>query len=133
MPIRDLSVLLSSMRPVLNDGAYIFATVETAPHDAIATMRESEGLSVVLPEARARALGIEVDLRFAWITLTVHSALEAVGLTAAVSRALTDAGIPCNVIAGMHHDHLFVPLDTADQALQALNELSMSVDRYPGR
>jgi hypothetical protein len=35
-----------------------------------------------------------------------------VGLTA----ALADRGISCNVIAGVYHDHLFVPDDRAEEA-----------------
>jgi uncharacterized protein len=40
--------------------------------------------------------------------LRVSSALEEIGLTAAVSRVLADAGISGNVIAGAAHDHLAV-------------------------
>ena len=61
--------------------------------------------------------------RSAWITLRVHSDLAAVGLTAAFARALADAGIACNVVAGVHHDHLFVPADRAGDALAALRAL----------
>ena len=61
--------------------------------------------------------------RSAWITLAVHSDLAAVGLTAAFARALGDAGVSCNVIAGVHHDHLFVPVDRAADALAALHAL----------
>ena len=53
------------------------------------------------------------DERFAWITLGVESPLTAVGLTAAVSTALAEAGIACNVVAAMRHDHVFVPFDRA--------------------
>ena len=60
----------------------------------------------------------------AWITLQIHSALDAVGLTAAISRRLTDEGISCNVVAGYHHDHLFVAVEDADRALRALSALS---------
>ncbi len=64
---------------------------------------------------------------FAWITLTVHSSLEAVGLTAAVANTLASAGIACNVLAGFHHDHLLVPIDRVDDAMAALSRLSASV------
>jgi hypothetical protein len=63
---------------------------------------------------------------FRAITLSVHSSLEAVGLIVAVSRALADAGIPANVIAGYHHDHVLVPTDRAAEALRALGALSRS-------
>jgi len=64
-----------------------------------------------------------VRLRAAWLTLAVASDLHDVGLTAAVAGALADAGIACNVLAAVHHDHLFVPLERADAALAALAAL----------
>ena len=85
-----------------------------------ATVREDEGLSVVLRRERADALGLAYDYVAAWITLRVHSALDAVGVTAAVSTALAAAGLSCNVIAGYHHDHLLVPADRTDEALAVL-------------
>jgi len=126
-PICDLAVLLASMAPELHAGVWAWCAL---PHgtpaddaDAIASMREAEGLTLVVPEAQALARGWPVAYRSAWITLTVHSDLAAVGLTAAFARALGDAGISCNVIAGVHHDHLFVPVDRAADAMTALHAL----------
>jgi hypothetical protein len=126
-PISDLQTLLTSMEPALNDGVYVFASVGT-PHamalvDVVASIREPEGLSVVLTEARALALQLPILFRCAWITLTVHSDLQAVGLTAAFARALGDAGISCNVVAGAYHDHIFVPVERAQDAMAALRQL----------
>jgi len=53
----------------------------------------------------------------------VPSDLAAVGLTAAFAQALAAVGISCNVLAGAHHDHLFVPVDRATDALAALRAL----------
>jgi hypothetical protein len=92
--------------------------------DAAATVREDEGLTVVLSRPDADRLGLTYDFVAAWITLTVDSSLAAVGLTAAVSGVLTDAGISANVIAGFTHDHLFVPVDRADDAMRALRGLA---------
>ena len=77
----------------------------------------------MLPRDEADSLGLPYDFVAAWITLQVHSSLEAIGLTAAVSAALTEAKISCNVLAGFHHDHLLVPVADADRALEVLHEL----------
>jgi uncharacterized protein len=126
-PISDLAVLLSSMSPELHDGVWAWCALpHGSPADdtgAIASMREAEGLTLVVPEAQALARGWPVAFRSAWITLTVHSDLAAVGLTAAFARALGDAGISCNVIAGVHHDHLFVPVGRAADAMASLHAL----------
>jgi hypothetical protein len=72
----------------------------------------------------ADAAGLPYDFVACWITLTVHSDLEAVGLTAAFATALGERGISCNVIAGLHHDHLLVPVERKDDALKALRRLA---------
>ncbi|MGK0205392.1 MAG: hypothetical protein ACI89X_004754 [Planctomycetota bacterium] len=118
---------LPNLDPELHDGVYVFTTVplsaNTAGLDVVATMREQEGLTLVLPEMQAKQRGFDLAFRCAWITLRVDSALEAVGLTAALARALADESIACNVIAGTHHDHLFVPVARAADALQCLRDL----------
>ena len=123
----DLRKLLASIEPVLRPGSFVFAVVadesmlgDVAPE---ATVRE-EGLTVVLPRERADALGLTYDYVAAWITLRVHSALDAVGLTSAVSRVLAEAGLSCNVIAGYHHDHLLVPAERGHEAVRLLRDLS---------
>ena len=114
----DLKTLLQSLHPVARDGDYVYALW---PHGRPleggieAAVREAEGLTVVLRRDEADSLGLSYDFVATWITLQVHSALEAVGLTAAVSAALTHAGISCNVLAGFHHDHLLVPTADAGQ------------------
>ncbi len=126
---RDLAVLLATMTPERRPGEYVFATVPLdapAPPDVLATVVEPEGRSVVMPRAAADRDGIGYDFVGAWITLRVVSALDAVGLTAAVSARLAALGISCNVVAGHHHDHLLVPADRADEAVGALPGLGAS-------
>ncbi len=120
---QDLSALLSELRPQIHPGTYVFTSTGTnvpAEVSPVATVAEDEGLTLVLPRGQADELGLTYDFVAAWITLRVHSALDAVGLTAVVATRLADAGIACNVIAGHHHDHLFVPADRADDAATAL-------------
>jgi hypothetical protein len=126
-PVTDLTTLLQHLEPTRNQGTYVFATVppgeELPVRDVVAMVREREGVSVVVEEARAQRLGLQPVMRCVWITLAVPSDLEAVGLTAAFAKALTDVGISCNVVAGTHHDHLFVPVDHSAAAMHALREL----------
>lgn len=126
-PVSDLAVLLRSMHPGLNAGSFAFATLPEGRHlstsDVIALIQEPEGTSVVVREMDLERLGLSAVLLCAWITLTVNSDLQAVGLTAAFSRALGDEGISCNVVAGTNHDHVFVPLEQAEAALHALHAL----------
>ncbi|MEU9361831.1 ACT domain-containing protein [Streptomyces sp. NPDC048301] len=125
---RDLRTLLHGLRPELRSGRYVFTTLPGGEVPAgvtpVVTVAEREGLTLVVPESQARESGLDHHFVAAWITLRVHSALDAVGLTAAVSLALTDAGISCNVVAGFHHDHLFVPYERATQAVQVLEALA---------
>jgi hypothetical protein len=93
------------------------------PDDLVALIREPEGVSVVVEEQQALALGLNASFRCAWITLTVNSDLNAVGLTAAFSAALGQEGVSCNVVAGVNHDHIFVPAAQALQAMRALEAL----------
>ncbi|QNE78888.1 ACT domain-containing protein [Streptomyces finlayi] len=125
---RDLRTLLKSMRPELNPGRYVFTTVPDGPVpegvSPVVTVTEREGLTLVLPETEADTAGLAYAYVAGWITLRVRSALDAVGLTAAVALALTDAGISCNVVAGYHHDHLFVPHQRAAEAVSVLERLA---------
>ena len=138
---QDLATLLRTLSPRLHPGAYVFTTVDDAVDgpvdgpvdgallaDAVVTVREDEGHTVVLRRERADALGLPYTFVAGWITLQVRSALDAVGLTAAVSRALADAAISANVVAGVHHDHVFVPHADAEEAVRVLTALASGSD-----
>ena len=127
--ITDLDVLLKSISPELIDGNYVFCTVDGALADyvqlnPISTFREKEGLTLVLEEDVATKAQLDFDGVFSLITLSVHSSLEAVGLTAAFATKLGSYGISANVVAGYYHDHIFVQKDKADAAISALKEFS---------
>ena len=125
--ISSLTVLLGSMEPTLHAGVYAYCVVppgaDASALSPVATVQESEGLTLVVPEEQAIRAGLAVLFRAAWITLKVHSDLQAVGLTAAFATALAEAGIGCNVVAGAFHDHIFVPADQAQPAMAALQAL----------
>jgi hypothetical protein len=125
---RDLGRLLSGMAPALHPGRFVFTTVPgaTAPPglSPVVTVVEDEGLTLVVEQEDADAARLTYDYVAGWITLRIHSALDAVGLTAAVAQALAEAGLSCNVVAGYHHDHLFVPHERAAEAVTLLEHLA---------
>lgn len=123
-PITNLSDIRRSMHPVLNPGVFVYALLpeggDVSGLNPVVTVREKEGLTVVLEESLAQNAGLEIIFRSAWITLNVHSDLQALGLTAAFSGELTKAKISCNVVAGVFHDHIFVPVEHAQAAMAVL-------------
>ena len=123
----DLATMLGTLDVEPRDGTWTLLTrrAPDAALDAQAAARidEREGITYVVPEHVAREHGESPRFVAAWLSLRVHSALDAVGLTAAVSRALADAGIACNVLAGFHHDHLLVPAARRADAIAALHAL----------
>ncbi|MFL6610786.1 MAG: ACT domain-containing protein [Pseudomonas sp.] len=127
---KSIAKLLSGMSPTLNDGDYVFCCVTDMDlvkgEEILGSFREKEGLTVIIERNRAQALGLEFEYVAAWITLTVHSALDAVGLTAAFATALGNAGISCNVIAAYYHDHIFVGREDAQRAIEVLEALARS-------
>ena len=120
--------MLDRLAPELSEERWVFCVAARVPEGLrrppLMVFREEEGLTLVLPEEDAAALGLMASAVYRQITLGVYSDLDAVGLTAAVSSALADAGISCNVIAAFHHDHLFVPEKDAERALKLLEKLS---------
>lgn len=127
---RDLEKLLASLSPELAEEEFVFCTFRDARYgdhadlEPVAAIREAEGLTLVVAKSRADEKGIGFESTFRRITLNVHSSLEAVGLTAAFAHKLTEHGISANVIAGFYHDHIFVPVELAGEAMMALAELA---------
>ena len=128
---RDLRRLLAGMEPRLLPEEFVFCTVDDGENEALAdlsalaTFREEEGMSLVLERTIAESRGFRYGPVMRCISLTVHSALDAVGLTAAISSRLARQGISANVVAAYFHDHVFVPAERAEEALEALRELSL--------
>ena len=126
----NLTILLQSMQPKLLDKEYVFTCIEggnygdLAELNPIAMFQEGEGMTLVLERQFAELAGVAIEAIFKCITLTVHSSLDAVGLTAAFSNKLAEHGISANVIAGYYHDHIFVQADKAADAMAALQEFN---------
>lgn len=130
--LTDLEVMLIALEPTIRAGEFVYATVAdklVAGLPCEATVREAEGMTVVLRREEADAAGLAYDFVAGWISLTVHSALDAVGLTAAFTTALGTAGISCNVLAGAYHDHILVPVARTNDAMRVLLELARARQR----
>lgn len=123
MKERDLGRLLAGLAPSVRPVPYV--VVETdADVPAAAILVEDEATTKIVEQTVADTNSLAYSFVAAWITCTVESDLEAVGMTAAISRALADEGIACNVLAGSRHDHLLVPWDRRDDALAILSALA---------
>ena len=127
-PQKDLKLLLKGLTPRLQKGSYIFYSQPQVASEliqsAISIFKEKEGISLILPKEIADQQNLSYSFVAAWITLEVHSALDAVGLTATFSQALTEQNISCNVVAGFYHDHIFVDIKDAEKSMQVLRNLS---------
>ena len=124
----NLKQILKTLEPKHNIGDFVFCTIHDIagidPIEIIMLFRESEGFTVIVEKSVADKLKLSYSFISAWITLTVHSSLTAVGLTAAFSNALADKGISCNVVSGFYHDHIFVDKQDLDKAMTILTGLS---------
>jgi len=125
---KDLDKLLKTMKPKHNFGDYVFSVVDNLENidlkDIVLIFKEPEGNTIIIEKDLADSLNLKYSFIAAWITLTVHSSLEAVGLTAAFSSALARARISCNVVAGYYQDHIFVEKKDITKAMEILNKLS---------
>ena len=125
---RNLSNLKKKMAPRMHEGVFVYCTIPTGElppgMTPICSFQEDEGLTVIVEKAQAEASGMAHVFEARLITLTVHSSLEAVGLLATLAGRFSSAGIPCNVVSAFHHDHFFVPIKQAAQAMDLLAALS---------
>ncbi|WP_257165784.1 ACT domain-containing protein [Bradyrhizobium sp. SRS-191] len=126
---RNLDALLRRMSPELQDGVFVFCSLAPADEPPLALtplmlFREREGITLIVRREEAEQAGLIHQFAARLITLSVHSALDAVGFLAAVTTALAAAGISVNAVSAFHHDHLFVPEGQGEQAIRLLREMS---------
>jgi uncharacterized protein len=123
----NLDVLLKTMKPLLNEGDYVFcvATNKINTDEIIMSFKETEGTTIIIKKELADSLQLNYTFVAAWITLTVHSSLAAVGLTAAFSTALAKENISCNVVAALYHDNIFVNKKDAEKTMKVLENLHL--------
>ncbi|MEM6480807.1 MAG: ACT domain-containing protein [Pseudomonadota bacterium] len=125
--VRDRHAMIAGMSPKLDRQVWHFCTTQdpaASTAAALARFEEEEGTTLILSQADAEIHGFDTGLPMARITLQVHSALDGVGLTAAVAGRLAEAGIACNMVAAFHHDHAFVPYAQREEALRLLQDLA---------
>lgn len=118
------------LNPILHEQAYVFATAGDdmageLMNDAICVFKETEGTTLVLPESAAIKHGLAHTFRAAWITLRAETSLDALGITSAFSKVLSDNGISCNVFAPIRHDHIFVPFDKGADSARLLADITI--------
>lgn len=124
----NLTTLIRNMSPVLQAGEFVFSTVKNTDNipreDSIGEFKEQEGVTIILDRKKAEHLNLSYEYIASWITLKIHSSLDAVGLTAIFSTELAKHKISCNVIAGYYHDHIFVDKKDENIAISVLKKLS---------
>ena len=129
----NLTTLIRNMSPVLQTGEFVFSTVKNTDHipreDSIGEFKEPEGVTIIIDRKKAEHLNLSYEYIASWITLKIHSSLDAVGLTAIFSTELAKHKISCNVIAGYYHDHIFVDKKDENKAITVLKKLS---ENYKG-
>lgn len=125
---KNLEILLKTMKPKMNLGEFVFCEVENLEkiklNEIVMSFREEESITIITKKEIADKLNLKYSFIASWITLTIHSSLEAVGLTAAFSKALSKKGISCNVVAAFYHDHIFVDKKDTQKAMEILNKFS---------
>ncbi|WP_299156091.1 ACT domain-containing protein [uncultured Tenacibaculum sp.] len=128
---KNLTTLIKEMKPFVNEGEYVFTTVKNTSNInqdiIIGQFREQEGITLILEKPIADELELPYTFIASWVTLKIHSALEAVGLTAAFSTELAKNNISCNVIAGFYHDHIFVSKEDEIKTIEVLTKFSNSL------
>ena len=136
--VKNTRSMLVNMTPILRDGTFVFCSTsdltlaEQAKATALSWFREDEGVALILELGAAASLGFDLEMSMGRIVLEVYSALDGVGLTAAVAEALAFQNIPCNVVSAYHHDNVFVPIAMAVQAFEVLKSVQKRAQEEQG-
>ncbi len=125
---RSVDELLAGLEPRMRSGKFVFTAIGPAKLELLrradAVITEDEGITAIISKDIARDQNLDYEYVAAWITLSAQTGLHVVGVTAMVSSAFASAGISCNVLAGLHHDHLLVPWKQREDAIELIQEVS---------
>lgn len=128
---QDLHEMLSDLAPFLAEAPYVFTKTDVLTeglvNQSFACVKEAEAYTFIMEQKVADFFKLPYHYLAAKITIQVHSALDAVGLTAALATQLANHNMSCNVVAGFYHDHLFVNYEHGSRAVEVLLALS---DKY---
>lgn len=129
----NLTKLLTSMNPELDPDVYVFCSVPVLPSNVSELkprmiFQESEGYTLILTQQDAQVHSLDYNYPCRRIVLNVHSSLDAVGFLARITTHLASRRnerepISVNAVSAYHHDHLFIPEDRANDAMEGLYEL----------
>ena len=91
----DLDLMLATLAVQRRPGVFTYIAVEVPTTGLIAAahavIKEGRLTTIVLPIEAAERAGQKNTGQFAWLTLTVQSSLDAVGLTAAAAETAPSA------------------------------------------
>ena len=126
-PLSNLKDIIKNINPVILDGEYVYVSFEfdliqkKDCHKIFSIINEKEGVCAIIEKEYADRVNAKYDAVFSIITLQVYSSLNSVGLTEYVSSICHELNVPCNVIAGLHHDHILVPTNKAQDVVLKLS------------
>ncbi|MFX0124444.1 MAG: ACT domain-containing protein [Candidatus Hodarchaeota archaeon] len=129
--ISSLKTLIRSINPKLVENEFVFCTISEKQFsqskvNPLLMFKEEEGITLIVERKVAEFNSLAYSRIWAWIILSVHSDLSAIGFLAAITKKLAKSGISVNIISAYYHDHLFVPVEQANEAMILLEGLSSS-------
>jgi uncharacterized protein len=122
---KNLAEVIKSLKASCDNIEYGFAAVQnnkiSIDDQVFCTVKENEGFTIIADKKYFETNGIKYDCPFAKLTIETHTSLDLIGLTAVLSKKLADNNIPANIIAGYYHDHIFVPYELRQKAIDLIN------------
>lgn len=131
----ELPQLLKEMSPTCDNQKYYFATINQSAIFALAgymqyitcLYQEEEGITIVFLEALKSIVEPRSKQKLvgplAKITLTINPELLSSEVLAKVCSELAKENISVNIFSAYFHDHLFVPYESKEKALERIKSI----------